>query len=89
MVEPGSTLEMALQGIANSMPIYIQKIQVLVGGIFGLYLIFLIIRYFNDQKQLKLLRDIKLEIANLNHNLFAQEKHNKINHTSRHKKHKK
>ena len=79
MVEPGTGLEVALQGIASGMPLFIQKVQVLVGGIFGLYLIFLIIRYFNDKKQLKMLREIKLEIANLNHNLFAQKSMNKTN----------
>lgn len=83
VVEPASALDLALTSIAQAMPVYIQKIQVLVGGIFGLYLIFLIIRYFHDKKQLKLLKDIKLEIANLNHNLFADEQ--ELNKTNVHK----
>ncbi|HIG95331.1 TPA: hypothetical protein HA249_00365 [Candidatus Woesearchaeota archaeon] len=80
MVDPNGTLALILEQLVQGIPLAIRKFEVLVGGIFGLYLLFLAMRYFHDRKQLKLLHDIKLEIANLNHNLFAEKKYkNKTN----------
>ena len=74
MVDPNGTLALVLEQLTQGIPLAIRKFEVLVGGIFGLYLLFLAMRYFHDRKQLKLLHDIKLEIANLNYNLFAEKK---------------
>lgn len=74
MVDPNGTLALVLEQLSQGIPLAIRKFEVLVGGIFGLYLLFLLMRYFHDKKQLKLLQDIKLEIANLNDNLFGEKK---------------
>ena len=42
------------------------KINVIVGGLFGLYIILIIIRAYYERKKLKVLQDIRFDIDQLN-----------------------
>lgn len=51
--------------IEYTSPIF-KKISLLVGGIFGLYLILIITRIYYERKKVRLLKDIRYDLDNLN-----------------------
>jgi len=63
---PLGTLISPIQGI-------IKTLEVILGGIFGLYLVFIIIRYYFMRKEKKLLTDIKQELKNIGNRLDDME----------------
>ena len=49
-------------------------IEILVGGIFGIYLILIILRWLEYKKVVKLLTQIRKEMRELNENLTGKKK---------------
>ena len=47
-------------------PPFFKKLSYLVGGIFGLYFLLLLIRIYFEQKNLKVLKDIRYDLDRLN-----------------------
>jgi hypothetical protein len=45
----------------------ISKLNVLVGGIFGLYLILIVARIYYERRKVKILEDIRYDLDNLNY----------------------
>lgn len=55
--------------VVNALQNLISHIQWLIGGFFGLYLIYYVFAYFNQRKTVNLLEDIKHELKELNAHL--------------------
>ena len=55
-----------LQPLVNTLQPLIRKANVLVGGIFGLYIILILVRIHYERKTVKLLKDIRYDLDNLN-----------------------
>lgn len=61
----------ALQALIDSVRPFFLKLSVVVGGIFGLYLVLILVRVYYERKKVKLLKDIRFDLDQLNihHNL--------------------
>ena len=46
-----------------------QTLEVLVGGLFGLYLILLFLRWIEYKKQVKILKEIRIQVYEINQKL--------------------
>lgn len=60
-----------LEPLITTIQPYLVKLSLLVGGIFGLYLIIIILRVYYDRKTLRLLKDIRYDLDNLNKHFGA------------------
>ena len=54
------------QPIADALQILFQKLNVIMGGIFGIYLIFILFRIHHERKKIKLLKHILYNLDQLN-----------------------
>ena len=70
VVDPSSTLNMIetgqLQPIVDILTPLLTKISIFVGGIFGLYLLFVLIKIHYERKRTKILEDIRFNTDQLN-----------------------
>jgi hypothetical protein len=55
----------------------IKEVELLLGGLFGLYLVFFIISAINRKKERRVLVDIRSELRRLNHNLDLGKPHSR------------
>lgn len=55
-----------LEPVANTILPMLTKLSVVVGGIFGLYVILIIIRIYYERKNMKILQDIRYDLDQLN-----------------------
>ncbi|MEW5896237.1 MAG: hypothetical protein AB1668_00965 [Nanoarchaeota archaeon] len=62
----GGTVSPELQPLIETIQPLIMKISVLVGGIFGLYLILSLLRVYYEAKKVKLLQAIRYDLDQLN-----------------------
>lgn len=62
----GGTISPELQPLIDAIQPLITKISVLVGGLFGLYLILSLIRVYYEAKKVKLLQAIRYDLDQLN-----------------------
>ena len=62
-----------LMPLSNQFTFILRKIQLLVGGIFGLYFIAFIIRYINDRKNTRHLVSIQHQLTEIKHRLDSIE----------------
>lgn len=58
-----------IDGMISSVHYLVNLIQVLVGGLFGLYLILVILRWKESRELKKIMKDLRDEIKGLNDNL--------------------
>lgn len=54
------------QYIVNTIQPLLKRVSVLVGGIFGLYMILILARIHYERKKVKLLKDIRYDLDHLN-----------------------
>ena len=66
-------LPTALEPLANVIGRVMGVLQILVGGIFGLYFILVLLRLLEYRRMIKHLGDIKKEIIKLNENLTGKK----------------
>ena len=59
-------LNPALQGLSETIAPFVKQLSLLVGGIFGLYLILLVVRIYYERRLLRLLQDIRYDLDQLN-----------------------
>ncbi len=59
------TIPPPIEPVAGFVQGVYSAIQLFVGGIFGLYVILVVLRYVEYKKMVKLLKDIRLEIKKL------------------------
>ena len=77
LAETTTSVPPDFQPIIGTLQVLLDKINVLVGGIFGLYLIFILFRIHHERRKVKLLKSILYNLDQLNkyHNLpIAKEK---------------
>ncbi|PIN76734.1 hypothetical protein COV17_01360 [Candidatus Woesearchaeota archaeon CG10_big_fil_rev_8_21_14_0_10_36_11] len=55
-----------LQPLADTIQPFFGKLSVIVGGLFGLYIILIFVRIYYERKKVKLLRDIRYDLDHLN-----------------------
>ena len=55
-----------ISGLNSSIQPFINKISLVVGGIFGIYFILLIIRIWYERKKVKILMDVRYDLDRLN-----------------------
>ena len=55
-----------LNALLELFPPFFKRFSYLVGGIFGLYFILLLVRVYFEQKNLKVLKDIRYDLDRLN-----------------------
>lgn len=63
------------QGIVNTVTPLIAKLSLLVGGLFGIYLLLLIVRIYYERKNSKLLQDIRFLLDQQNKQLHLPTSH--------------
>jgi len=61
-----SAAEDVVSELTNSIQPFINKISLIVGGIFGVYFILLIIRIWYERKKVKILQDIRYDLDRFN-----------------------
>jgi len=57
---------MAVEGLANIFLPIIENVKVIVGGIFGLYVVLLGVRIYYERQKVSLLKDIRYDLDYLN-----------------------
>ena len=62
MIDVGPELQPLVDGVQ---PFFL-KLSVLVGGIFGLYVILILVRVYYERKKVKLLQNIRFDLDQLN-----------------------
>lgn len=65
MPDINSTVQ-ALEPILGPLNQFIGIIQYLVGGIFGLYLILVVLRWYESRRLVRLMKDVRIELEKLN-----------------------
>jgi len=65
-MDPNSTLPPVLEGLAHSLNSVVNIAQVLVGGIFGLYVILIILRWHEARTLKRLMKEVRDELRKLN-----------------------
>jgi hypothetical protein len=60
-------MDSAIAPIAEVTIPIISRLNVLVGGIFGLYLILIVARIYYERRKVKILEDIRYDLDNLNY----------------------
>ncbi|MBT4936018.1 hypothetical protein HOL21_00035 [Candidatus Woesearchaeota archaeon] len=55
-----------LQPLVDTIQPFFGKLSVLVGGLFGLYIILILVRIYYERKKVKILRDIRYDMDHLN-----------------------
>ena len=68
------TLPAALEPLAGIIGSIFGVAKILVGGIFGLYLLLLISKWIEYRKFVKIMTEIKKELKELNNNLAGKKK---------------
>jgi len=68
MVDPNATLPL-IEPLTNSITFLTNTVKALVGGIFGLYVILVILRWKEARELKKLLIDVKGELVKINKKL--------------------
>ena len=66
-------LQDIIMPLSNEFTFVLRKIELLVGGIFGLYLIAFIIRWIHDRKNMRHLVSIQHQLTEIKHRLDAME----------------
>lgn len=66
MVTPAATDILGLESLIEVIQPVILKLSILFGGIFGLYVILILIRVHYERKKIGLLRDIRHDLDKLN-----------------------
>ncbi len=75
MIEP-SHLPEVLQPLGDLIAIVMNQIKLLVGGLFGLYVIFFIIRFFYERKNRQILMQIKHDLDRIKKRMPSLKKRN-------------
>lgn len=75
---PGSE-ELALPDnfLTNTLQPILQKISLLVGGIFGIYVILSVMQFYRERKKVKLLQDIRNDLDLLTKHFGVKHSHEK------------
>jgi len=68
-MDVNSTIPAILEPLAQTIQSFVNVVQFLVGGIFGLYLIFLILRWREARELRKLMQEVRDELKCLNNNI--------------------
>jgi len=55
----------ALRPLTESIQSFVGVVQVLVGGLFGLYLILAVLRWYEAYNLRKIMKEMRIEISNL------------------------
>lgn len=63
---PSVDLELPAEVLTEAIQPFISQLSVILGGLFGLYLLFFLARLYYDHRQMKLLRDIRFDLDQLN-----------------------
>ena len=66
LAEAATSVPPDFQPIADALQILFQKLNVLMGGIFGIYLIFILFRIHHERQKIKLLKSILYNLDQLN-----------------------
>lgn len=64
--EDAENLDPLSQYLVNTIQPLLKRVSLLVGGIFGLYLILILARIHYERKKVKLLKDIRYDLDHLN-----------------------
>ena len=75
MIEPPHLPEV-LQPLGDLIAIVMNQIKLLVGGLFGLYVIFFIIRFFYERKNRQILMQIKHDLDRIKKRMPSLKKRN-------------
>jgi hypothetical protein len=70
MVDVNTTIPF-LEPLARSMQTFIDSLQLLLGGLFGLYLIVFIVRWYSDRKLWRALNGIRSDLAEIKKGIDA------------------
>jgi hypothetical protein len=62
MADINSTLPPLLEPVAESIHVLVNSIQFILGGLFGLYLVMVVLRWYNDRKLIKLVAQVRDEV---------------------------
>jgi len=65
------------QQLVDTIQSLVTKLSFLVGGIFGLYAIIVIVQIYNEQKKVRLLRDIRNDLDLLTKHFGVKHSHEK------------
>ncbi len=66
-IDPTSLgLDGGVQPLIDTINPFLAKISIFVGGIFGLYLIYVIVRIYYERKRTKILEDIRYDLDQMN-----------------------
>ena len=63
--------------LMNILPPFFKKASILLGGIFGVYFILLIVRIYFEQKNLRVLKDIRYNLDRLNEHYNLSHSHHR------------
>lgn len=65
--------------LINALQPVLQKISLLVGGIFGIYVILAVMQFYRERKKIKLLQDIRNDVDLLTRHFGVKHTHQKGN----------
>jgi hypothetical protein len=74
MVLAATTIPPSIESLASVIGGVIDTLRVLVGGIFGLYIIVLIFKWVEYKRLVKIITDMRKELRELNGNLKSKKK---------------
>lgn len=69
------TVPPSLQAVGDTLAPLLRKVSVIVGGIFGIYVILILVRIYYEHKVLRALLDIRNDLNKLNHHLHVPYSH--------------
>ncbi len=82
MVQPDIELINQFQPLMDLIQPFFVKASVILGGVFGVYLLLLIARVYYESKKVKILKDIRYDLDQMNMHkgiAFSKNKKGKIN----------
>ncbi len=63
--------------LTNALQPVLQKVSLLVGGIFGIYVLLAVMEFYRERKKMKLLRDIRNDLDLLTKHFGVKHSHEK------------
>ncbi len=57
---------MVIESLIGSLSPYLRRLSILVGGVFGLYLILILVRVYYERKKVRILQDIRYDLDRMN-----------------------
>ncbi len=76
MVDPNTTIPL-IEPVFEAFRTVSARLQVMLGGLFGLYMIYVVYTYFREQKQISLLKKIDRKLTRVEERLNKLERKKK------------